>query len=878
MGAVERAMNITAEEKARTAALAPLVERVDRSHCNVDGFAVSELLTDHHIHRHVLGLAKVGAYQVSPGENTVRSGLIDIDSHKGEVPWNLMTEAAARLTSALGRGGLTPIPFRSSGGRGIHLYFVWDEPQDARSVRIYLRNLIALEGFKDRAGAGGVANNNVEIFPKQDAVERGRWGNMSVLPLGGATASVALNPETFEPIAPDDVVWVLSSPVPIEPPESTKPRDPKEPREPCAPVNAEVDLRDVEAACAAIPDERLSQMTYDQFRDLTYAIHHATGGSEVGLDIAEAMWSRSDRHDGGQTLREKVWKYAKINRETGATITVATLYAEADRVAPGWRRARAIDDFADETEAATEIPDTPAAEKGRVSSQDPIDELPDGGRIDTTDAGNANALVKIAKGNLRYIVERKTWMSWRRGQWNIDVNGTMAFRTARRVAEYWRFEADRLEKKAEQLAKSDEADKLKRIAKSLRDWAKTSRSSRAISAMLTLACHDERMIVSVEQLDRNPFILGVANGVVDLRTGELRPAGRDDLVTKRSPYPYDSNARAPRFDQFISEITGLQLPERPGIAYDPVTSWQPRPALASFVHRWAGYATTGITREHKMLIATGAGSNGKSALLDVIGKVLGPYYYPLPVEALLASSRDTDAERPTPFARNLAGARLAVGSEPKEGQALASGWIKRQTGDARISARGLHENVFTFDVTHKLVLLANRTPPLDHLDAATRGRVHVVPFDRVWNRPGVVERDPTKPDGDKRLMDTLLDEAEGILAWLVRGATLYFREGLEPPVEVVSKTSAYFHDQDGFARWLSECERCASHVGTRASDLFESFCSWCAAEEVQDHRTRNSMTFSLALQEAGLIPLKTRSGRLYGLRGPAGIEFDGAEA
>jgi phage/plasmid-associated DNA primase len=131
----------------------------------------------------------------------------------------------------------------------------------------------------------------------------------------------------------------------------------------------------------------------------------------------------------------------------------------------------------------------------------------------------------------------------------------------------------------------------------------------------------------------------------------------------------------------------------------------------------------------------------------------------------------------------------------------------------------LHESPYTFEITHKLVLMTNHKPKLDHMDDAIKGRLHMVPFDMKWNRPGETRPDPLLPSADKGLMQTLKAEYEGVLAWFVAGAVAYAKEGLAPPAEVVAFTKDYIESQDLFARWLHIYESCPAGEGLTAEQL-----------------------------------------------------------
>jgi putative DNA primase/helicase len=297
-----------------------------------------------------------------------------------------------------------------------------------------------------------------------------------------------------------------------------------------------------------------------------------------------------------------------------------------------------------------------------------------------------------------------------------------------------------------------------------------------------------------------------------------------------------------------------------------VGRFTPRPALARYLQKALGYGITGSTEEHKFFLAIGEGSNGKGVVFDTVKAMLGPYSVVLPAEALMVSKHDTDAERPTSLAATLAGARLVVASESKEGQKLNVAMIKAHTGDREMQARKMRQDSFTFTITHKLWLLTNVRPTLDHIDPATKGRLHFTPFDRRWNRPGEVDRNPALPDGDKTLMAHLLTtEAEGILAWLIRGAVMYAGEGLTPPDEVTALTREYVMEQDHFGRWLATLQRCAPKLGTLAAELFRLFNGWCGGESVATN-PNNANAFGRALRSRGVEYAEVEQGRKWGIR------------
>src|SRR5688572_27263746 len=168
------------KDGARLETLRPLIER-----CNT-GFFWSKgkngprhkkrPLTEAVLKCHFNGGPAVGASPIAPGTSTTRVALLDLDSHKGETPWDDMVDTADSIERVLDMQGMKTTAYRSSGGQGIHLFLLWEQAQDAYSVRLMLTETLEACGLKN--GTAGVAQHQVEIFPKQDHVPADGFGSM----------------------------------------------------------------------------------------------------------------------------------------------------------------------------------------------------------------------------------------------------------------------------------------------------------------------------------------------------------------------------------------------------------------------------------------------------------------------------------------------------------------------------------------------------------------------------------------------------------------------------------------------------------------------------------------------------------------------------
>lgn len=340
--------------------LEPLVSRLCVSHCwvvrNGKPQHIKEALTESKLARHLAGGPRYGACPIAPGESTTRVALLDLDSHKGEVPWCDMADAADEIVQAAEEKGLRPTPFRSSGGAGMHLYFLWDAPQDAFSVRHVLKDLLAECDFM--VGTGGVGKREIEVFPKQDSVSIDGSGNMFVLPFAGE--STPLDPIDLCALPREwglTMSWPVSSPVAIRV---------QEPSLACAREmsSVSVELEQLREALAFIPNTGADELNYDDWLGIIFGVHHVTGGSAEGLVLAHEFSARSSKHN-PEFLDTRVWPYVKRGANA-PQVTGATVLAMAREYGYGAPSADEFEVVAAPTEAPAGRPKYNRDKQGRI--------------------------------------------------------------------------------------------------------------------------------------------------------------------------------------------------------------------------------------------------------------------------------------------------------------------------------------------------------------------------------------------------------------------------------------------------------------------------------------------------------------------------------
>jgi len=447
-------------------------------------------------------------------------------------------------------------------------------------------------------------------------------------------------------------------------------------------------------------------------------------------------------------------------------------------------------------------------------------------RPNLTDLGNAMRLVDRHGEELRYCHPWRRWLVWDGRRWRIDEDGEIV-RRAVDVRQGIYAEAAALSAEAANTVDDSKRKELASKAQATLTWAKGSESRVRINAMIELAQSLPGIPVAPDELDAAPWLLNVQNGTLDLRTGELRPHRREDMLTKLAPVAYDPEAECPTWLSFLARI------------------FDGNENLIAFMQRALGYALTGDVSEQVLFICYGVGANGKSTLLNTVRAVLGEdYARHTPTETLLI--RERGGGIPNDIAR-LKGARFVTAIEADAGRRLAESLIKQITGGDPVAARFMRAEWFEYVPEWKLFLAVNHKPMIRGTDNAIWRRIRLIPFTVTI----------PEPEQDKHLGEKLLAEAPGILAWMVRGCLDWQAKGLGTPEEVKAATAEYRDEMDILGDFLSE--RCIQSpaVEATAKELYDEYVQWCEENNV---RPLGKVRFGIHLQERGFTRARGHGG------------------
>jgi len=447
-----------------------------------------------------------------------------------------------------------------------------------------------------------------------------------------------------------------------------------------------------------------------------------------------------------------------------------------------------------------------------------------------TDWGNAQRFIRDHGSNVRYCHPWGKWLVYDGKRWRIDDSGEVV-RLMKDTVRGIYIEA------------GNEVDDKKR--KALDDHARKSESKTRITDALYLARTEPGVPVSPEELDADVWVFNIPNGTLDLRSMELREHRREDLITKIGGAPYDPDAKAPRFEQFINEV------------------FEGDEGLIAFVQRFAGYSLTGSIEERAFAILHGTGKNGKTTLVELLRDVLMDYAKNTETETVLRKrhagiSNDVAA---------LKGARFVSAAEVEKGRTLAESKVKNLTGTDTVTARFLFAEPFDFRPEFKLWLSTNHKPEIRGTDDAIWDRIKLIPFAQRF----------TGEKADRSLPRKLREELPGVLAWMVRGCANWQRNGLGESEKVDQATQGYRTEMDALAAFIEERCIVGPNLWCKFADLYAAYTKWC--EESHEHpessrRFADSLTERGFAKDAGPKNVKIRRGIALGHDGgpdPGGV-------
>jgi putative DNA primase/helicase len=423
------------------------------------------------------------------------------------------------------------------------------------------------------------------------------------------------------------------------------------------------------------------------------------------------------------------------------------------------------------------------------------------GKVQFTDTTNAERLYKEFGSVIRYNGAWKKWLVFNGKRWVVDDGSLiheMGLKTIR-----GRYN--------DLLKTSDYRDRLE-----IERFGVLSESVRRRESTIKAASWIKELVIDSNEIDKNPWLICVKNGTLDLSNGTFREHERGDFISKMADVEYQPEADCPDWKKFIREIMNYNN------------------ELIQYLQTVSGWAITGDTSEQTMFILYGSGANGKSTFLNTLMYLLGDYAIATPTETFMSKKGEQIGND---LAR-LRGTRFVTTTETEQGKKIAEPLIKQITGNDKITARFLYGEYFNFKPTFKVFMATNHKPSIRGADHGIWRRIKLIPF---------TNRIPEEKQ-DKHLEEKLKKEASGILNWILEGVSRWQKEGLKAPPVVLTATDEYRSEMDIIGNFVKDC--CVQKPGIiiKVRELYKAYEKWC--NENNEHLVSERF-LALRLQEIG---------------------------
>lgn len=335
----------------------------------------------------------------------------------------------------------------------------------------------------------------------------------------------------------------------------------------------------------------------------------------------------------------------------------------------------------------------------------------------------------------------------------------------------------------------------------------------------------------IAKLNSNPYLLGVANGVLDLRhhdeKGKPCVVFRDGLPEDNVSFQMGKND--PDMDAIPFE---LYNPAAPTYTQTLVLEFferiYPDPVLREYVMTLLASCLEGTNKEQRFYVMQGKGSNGKSMIEMLMELTFGDYG--TSVSTTVFTRKKPDSGSANPDIITIKCRRYIHTGEPDDNEKINTAIMKQYTGGDRVAARGLFADQEKFSITGKIFMSCNDLPPVSKTDNGTWRRIRVIPHVSTFKDPGDPAINPTQNIYEKDLdLENKLRHWRtaflGILVWYYQEH--YLTHGLKEPASVTAASDKYKEESDMFMQFIGETFVLEADAGPVSVKEFRSlFANW----------------------------------------------------
>lgn len=326
-----------------------------------------------------------------------------------------------------------------------------------------------------------------------------------------------------------------------------------------------------------------------------------------------------------------------------------------------------------------------------------------------------------------------------------------------------------------------------------------------------------------DDFNRNPYLVNVRNGLLDIRDMSFNEHTPSYLSTVQLNVEYNPQVDCPQFKKFLNEVLDCKL--------------------IPLVQEIVGYLLTTNTASQKAFVFWGPARTGKSTLLWV-------------VEYLLLGKKNVSnipwQEIGDKFkTAELLGKLANVFSDLPSKSIDDTGIFKVVTGEDYLMAEKKNKNPFKFKPFARLVFSCNELPRnyVDRTEGFYR-RLIIVPFNRQIEKSKI----------DKSLKYKFQREKEGILNWALEGLKRLYENNFEFSENELTDgvKKEYKRENNNVISFVEECCELDSLFSCSRIEIYEAYKEFCVEAGL---KALSQIKFNKEL-EGNFNITRSRSGKL----------------
>jgi P4 family phage/plasmid primase-like protien len=322
--------------------------------------------------------------------------------------------------------------------------------------------------------------------------------------------------------------------------------------------------------------------------------------------------------------------------------------------------------------------------------------------------------------------------------------------------------------------------------------------------------YNERFMTN---LNKNQWLIGMRNGVYDLKNNIFRAGVPEDFISLQMPIDYSE------YDEGHSLVKEV---------YDFFEKIFPDKELRDYFMDISCDVFVGGNQKKHVYFWSGEGNNGKSVMQLFFEKMLGEYSVKLPTSLVVGKRTQSSGAAPE-IVRCAGGPRWAVLQEPDRKDVINLGMLKELSGNDTMYARGLFKEGADLELMIKLCVICNDPPIIPHNDKAAWNRIKIIPFESIFcnDAPDSYEeqirqkRFPMDPYFSEKIPKLVKPFMWVLLNHRKKGQMKYVE-----PNKVLCATDAYKKKNDIYKQFEDECISVDPKGKLTLAELWICFKDW----------------------------------------------------